>query len=184
MLTNSRTNEFCFHTYSLDVIVNQQLYSVVLLNWLAVFVVVGGVLPSRSEAIGGFLPSPGTMSAAVRTTVRGWKELLTTVPPVGRTGDLLVLPVFCGLFAAGAGYQLARSRSWTIVPALPAVAVMALGILCGTREPVSILLHGGMMALGLITWAAVRNHRDRPSLDSGGARARRVAMPRPRRRGR
>ncbi len=148
---------------------------VTMLVWLAAFVVIGGVLASRSDAIAGFLPSPGTVSAAVRTTVRGWKELLTTVPPVGRTGDLLVLPVFCGLFAAGAGYLLARSRSWTIVPALPAVTVMALGILCGTREPVSILLHGGLMALGLVTWAAVRNHRDRPSLDSGGARVRRLA---------
>lgn len=148
---------------------------VTVLVWLAVFVVVGGVLAAPSEAIVGFLPSVGTMTAAARTTVRGWKELLTTVPPVGGTGDLLVLPVFCGMIGAGAGYLIARARTWTMAPAIPAVGVMALGILCGTRQPVSVLLHGGVMALGVLSWSAVRSHRSRPIHDAGGAVVRRIA---------
>ena len=129
--------------------------------WSAVFVVVGGALAARSQALFGVLPSPNTAIAAIRTSVQGWKQLLTTVPPVGRTGDLLVLPVFCGMLGAGAAYALARRASWTILAAAPAIAVMALGILCGTQSPVSVLLHGGVMALGIVSWGAVREHRER-----------------------
>lgn len=143
--------------------------------WFVTYILIGGVLANRAEALGGLLPSPDTVFAAVRTMVRGWKELLTTVPPVGRTGDLLALPVFCGIFATGSGYLLARRRDWTIVPAIPALAVMGLGILCGTEEPVSVLLHGGVMALGLVVWASIRSHRTRPSLDAGLSKARRLA---------
>ena len=143
--------------------------------WSAVFVVVGGALAARSQALFGVLPSPNTAIAAIRTSVQGWKQLLTTVPPVGRTGDLLVLPVFCGMLGAGAGYALSRRASWTILAAAPAIAVMALGILCGTQSPVSVLLHGGVMALGIISWGAVREHRERAGISSAAARARRLS---------
>jgi hypothetical protein len=143
--------------------------------WLVVYVFVGGVLAARSQAIAGVLPSPGTVTAATRTMVRGWKELLTTVPPVGRTGDLLVLPVFCGIMAGAATCSVARKREWVGGPAIPALLVLALGILCGTKEPVSVLLHGGAIALVVLVWSAMRNERRRPNLDSGTMRLRRLA---------
>ena len=96
------------------------------------------------------------------------------MPPVGRTGDLHALPVFCGIFATGPGYlwRAAGTGPWCPPSAL---VVMGLGILCGTEEPVSVLLHGGVMALGLVVWASIRSHRTRPSLDAGLSKARRLA---------
>ena len=60
------------------------------------YVVVGGAIALRSEAAAGFLPSLDTVRDALRTTVLGWKQLLTTVPPVGATGSLMAIPAFCG----------------------------------------------------------------------------------------
>lgn len=144
--------------------------------WFVVYVLVGGVLAARSQAILGIFPSPDTVAAATRTMVRGWKELLTTVPPVGRTGDLLLLPVFCGLVAGASGYTLARTREWPAAPAVPIALVLALGILCGVRQPVSVLLHGGVFGVGVIIWAAIRDARRRPPIDTGVMRARRTAL--------
>lgn len=142
--------------------------------WFALYVVVGGVLADPSRAMLGFIPTVDTMAAAASTMVEGWKELLTTVPPVGDSGDLMMLPVFCGLIAGAASMSIARRRSWSIGPALPSMGVLALGILCGTLEPVSLIVHGAVLAVLLLCWAAVRAHRRHPALERTGLGARRV----------
>ena len=54
---------------------------------VVVYAVVGGAAALQDRAISGFLPSPASMFAALRSVITGWKELITTAPPVGATGD-------------------------------------------------------------------------------------------------
>ena len=58
---------------------------------LVVYCIVGGAVSLPERAIAGVVPSPASTMAAFREAVVGWKELITTSPPVGRTGDLMVL---------------------------------------------------------------------------------------------
>jgi hypothetical protein len=54
---------------------------------VATFFLAGGAVVLRSQAIGGVLPSAGTVCGLAEGSVNGWKQLLTTLPPVdGRGG--------------------------------------------------------------------------------------------------
>jgi len=129
---------------------------------LVVYIVVGGAVALRDRTIAGFIPSLDTMSGAFGAIVGGWKELLTTVPPVGRVGDLMALPMFCGLVGAGAAVLWAnRVRAMLPAIVLP-TAVMVLGLLCGLKTPVSVVIHGAAFAALVVIWVALRHRRVRP----------------------
>lgn len=140
--------------------------------WFVVYVTVGGVLANRDEALLGLLPSLDTLQSAITVPVEGWKQLLTTVPPVGDGGRLLTLPVFLGLFATAAGYTIARRRTWPLWPSAPSAAALALGILVGTLSPVSVVLHGAVFSSLVLAWASIRSQRARTA--STGASTRRL----------
>lgn len=131
------------------------------------YVVVGGAAALHDRAIGGFLPSVGSMFAALRSVVAGWKELITTAPPVGGTGDLMVLPFLGGFTAGLVGYTMSR-RLRVAAPALMAPAVLlGVGIASGTDKPVSLVVHGCVFGSLIIGWLAWREHRRRPLLEGG-----------------
>jgi hypothetical protein len=138
--------------------------------WFGVYVTVGGVLADRDEALLGLLPSIDTVRTAVTVPVEGWKQLLTTVPPVGDGGGLLTLPVFLGLFATAASYAIARRRTWPLWPSAPAAAALALGILVGTLSPVSVVLHGAVFSSLVLAWASIRSQRARTTSTAASAR--------------
>lgn len=140
-----------------------------------VYVVVGGAVALRDRAIAGVLPSPDTMLGALDATVSGWKQLLTTVPPVGRIGNLMALPMLSGIVAGG-GAVLWANRLRALIPAVLApTAVMVLGLLCGLDRPVSTLLHGAVFAALVVVWMALRHRRARPVVQQHShARGRRM----------
>jgi hypothetical protein len=129
---------------------------------LVMYIVVGGAIALRDRALFGFIPTPSTMLGAAKAAVSGWKELLTTVPPVGRVGDLMAIPMFCGMVGAGIAVLWSR-RVRALIPAvLLPTAIMVLGLLCGLKSPVSVVLHGAVFAGILIVWIALRHRRLRP----------------------
>ena len=139
------------------------------------YVVVGGAIALRSEAAAGFLPSLDTVRDALRTTVLGWKQLLTTVPPVGATGSLMAIPAFCGLMAAGLGLLWARRVKLLVAPALLPAAVLVTGLLFGLKSPVSVVIHGGIFIGLLVAMAAVRHGRERRVVTVGERPIKRLA---------
>ncbi|MCP6373825.1 hypothetical protein NL455_28475, partial [Klebsiella pneumoniae] len=64
-----------------------------------VFFLLGGPLCLRSVGDTAFLPGGRTLSKLVDQAIFGWKDLLTTLPPVDGDGPLLVLPWLLGLLA-------------------------------------------------------------------------------------
>ena len=129
---------------------------------LVTYAIVGGALALPNRALMGFLPSPDAAWAALKAPVTGWKELVTTAPPVGDLGDLMALPVASGMLGAVGAVILSRrfrSVAWAVLP--PAV-VLGLGIATGTDRPVSVVLHGAVFAALSIGWIAYRDHARRP----------------------
>lgn len=125
------------------------------------FVVLAGPVALRHRAGAGFLPSADATTGLADGVVNGWIQLLTTLPPAGRSGDLLAIPYLCGYLGAALAVTLALvypRRSWCVFP--PA-AVLALSVLMGTKEPASLLLQGFAFAALTIAWVSVRDHRAR-----------------------
>jgi hypothetical protein len=130
-----------------------------------VYVVIGGAAALHSRATAGFLPSLGTLTASLRMVVSGWKELVTTAPPVGRTGDLMVLPFLLGISAGFASYTVARRLRRSAPVLLAPTVTLVLGILTGTTKPVSLILNGAVFASLAVAWLAWRDHGRQPLLE-------------------
>ena len=130
-----------------------------------VYLLVGGVVSLPAKATVGFLPSSGTIVGAARTAVYGWKELITTNPPVGDTGTLMVLPFLCGYAGAAIGSLMMRSRRLHSAAVVPGLIVLAISIVTGVQQPVAPVIQGGLFGAVAIGWMAVRQDRARPRLE-------------------
>ena len=145
---------------------------------LVAFLALGGPLCLRASGTSAWVPGPGTVRELSEQVLFGWKDLLTTLPPVDGSGALLVLPWALGLVSGlvGAGLTRWERTSTTGLPLLAPVAVLVLVILLGVRRPQSLWLQGVVFAVLAIGWLVVRTRRATAPV-SGGARSRgRVAI--------
>lgn len=125
------------------------------------FFVLGGPVALRHRAVGGILPSPSAVTGLADGVLNGWIRLLTTLPPAGRSGDLLAIPYLCGYVGAAAAVALALRfpRRWFCV--IPPAVVLAVSVLMGTKDPASLLLQGVVFAALTIAWISIRHRRNR-----------------------
>lgn len=80
------------------------------------------------------LPTPSSALEALQGSLRGWHDILSVVPPVGRTGNLIAVP-FSGALAAGViGHSLARRSRRPGAAVLAPVTLLAAAILIGTSS--------------------------------------------------
>ncbi|MFN8168377.1 MAG: hypothetical protein U0S36_06310 [Candidatus Nanopelagicales bacterium] len=126
---------------------------------LVVLVALAAVIALRSTAVAGLLPTLKTVVGLGQGLTGGWRELVTTPPPVGNVGNLLAIPYVCGFASGllGVWGALRSSRLWWGV--LPPVTVLAIGILTGVQEPASLLLQGAVFAAVVVAWASIRARR-------------------------
>lgn len=138
---------------------------------VAYFLLGGPVAAGRSV-----LPTPATLDVLSDALVHGWRDLLTTVPPVNGSGDPLLLPYVLGLAVGVAGFALAtrtRAPAW---PLLVVLGLLAAVILLGSLEPASVVPGATGFALLALFWASVRHARLRPVLAGGSGRGARAAI--------
>ncbi|WP_374454895.1 transglutaminaseTgpA domain-containing protein [Nocardioides sp.] len=139
---------------------------------LAVFFLLGGPLCLRSLGDTSVLPGPSTLGRVTDEAIFGWKDLLTTLPPVDGDGPLLVLPWLAGIVAGLVGLGLAHlpvRRAW-LAAALPVVgmtAVLSGAIVLGVRHPQSLLLQGTVFAGLALGWLALRARRASAAVQGG-----------------
>jgi len=142
---------------------------------LAAFFLLGGAVALRHAPGASFLPTGGTLHHLASGAIHGWRDLLTTVPPVDGAGPLLVLAYILGLFCGLGGFAVARRTRWAFWPLLAPLSVFVLVILLGSVAPSSTTLVACLFAVVSLVWVAVRNQRLRPVVASGsGAVARLV----------
>jgi Transglutaminase-like superfamily len=139
---------------------------------VVVFFGLGGPLTLRSLGDTAFVPGPGTLGELVDQVLFGWKDMLTTLPPVDGDGPLLVLPWALGLTGGLLGASvlfLRTARSWAtaLLPVLVAAAVLLVVILVGVQHPSSLLLQGAGFAAVALGWLALRERRESASVRGG-----------------
>ncbi|MEO7845430.1 MAG: transglutaminase-like domain-containing protein [Nocardioides sp.] len=144
---------------------------------VAVFYLAGGPLCLRADD--ALAPTPRTLGLLTDQVLFGWKDLLTTLPPVDGDGPLLVLPWVLGLASGVLGALLARISSgpvWlrAVLPLAAPVLLLAAVILLGVRLPSSVWVQSvAVAALGL-TWLVVRAHRAGTAVVTGSGRMTRL----------
>ncbi len=139
---------------------------------LALFFLLGGPLCLRSLGDTSVLPGGSTLAGVADQAIFGWKDLLTTLPPVDGDGPLLVLPWMTGMLAGLVGVGLAHlsvRRAWlaAALPVLGMTAVLSGVILLGVRHPQSLLLQGSVFAGLALSWLAIRARRASAAVHGG-----------------
>lgn len=105
------------------------------------------------------IPTPAAVADVSRTLVRGWRDLLTTLPPVDGSGPLLLLPFVLALGGAYASMVLARRSTAAFAPFAPAVVVGSLAALLGVPSPAGIVARAILMLVVFLAWGAARERR-------------------------
>lgn len=133
---------------------------------IVAFVWVGALMVFPHSTIGIVLPDPEAIKAVGAAAVHGWRDLVTTLPPVvGR--DLVIIPYLCGLVGALVGLLLSwRTRTVTLPLVGPAALLIAV-ILLGTSASVSVLVNGVFFGVAALAWSAFRYRRNRPVAEHG-----------------
>lgn len=134
---------------------------------VAAFFLLGGAVALHPRGLSASLPLPATLATLAHQGIYGWKELLTTLPPVAGDGPLLVLPYLLGLVAGAGGMALATRLRSPMLPVLAPVLLLAAVILLGVQHPTDLLVQGGLVAAVALGWVALRAARLRPPLQSG-----------------
>jgi hypothetical protein len=146
---------------------------------LGVFYLGGGLVIAEPGASG--VPTLDTVRLLSQEVLLGWKDLLTTLPPVTGTGPLLALPWGLGLFTGVVGMVLAASRvgpRWFSagVPLAAPTALLALVILLGVGHPHSLWVQGAVFAVSSLAWLSVRGQRARADVTGRAGRASRFVF--------
>lgn len=131
------------------------------------FFLAGGAIALRATAIGGVLPSGSTFDVLAGQSIHGWKDLLTTLPPVASDGPLIVVPYLLGLLGGVAGFCLARRTAPSFAPVAAPLLVSVAVVLLGTSTPAARLVQGAVFAVLALAWGALRAQRRRPVGRSG-----------------
>jgi hypothetical protein len=125
--------------------------------------------------IGLIVPGPRSLHGLLDLAGHGWKQLLTTLPPIGGGGPLVGLPFLLGLAAAALGSSLALRTRPSFGPLFAPAALFAAAILLGMPKPSALPLGAAFVASAL-AWAAIRHQRTRPIVQHGSRQITRLAL--------
>lgn len=128
---------------------------------IVTYLLLGPLLTVRGQGLSAVLPSLPTLRSASSAAVQGWKQLLTTLPPVGNIEPLLAVPLLLGMAGAVLGYALARRAGGdsTASVVLAPLAVLGAVVALGTDQPTRWALTGALFTGGSLLWIAVRARR-------------------------
>lgn len=145
---------------------------------ILVFFLLGGVLCLRGAGAGA--PTPSSFGLLADQVLFGWKDLLTTLPPLDGGGPLLVLPWALGLAVGVLGALLVGVRRGPVwlnapLPLLAPVALLVAVILLGVAEPQSLWLQGALFSGLALAFLAVRVRRQVGAVVGGSGRLTRLA---------
>jgi hypothetical protein len=154
----------------------RQHWLVLALMTVVAFFLVGGAVALRRDAVAGVLPGPAVVKQLGMVSVSGWKDFLTTLPPVDGGGAFLVLPYVIGLLVGVTGFAAARRTQHMAWPAAVPVAAFGLVLLLGTVEPAAALAQGLSLSGLAFLWVAVRRRRRLHVVGTGTGHRSQVAV--------
>ncbi|WP_425955083.1 transglutaminase-like domain-containing protein [Xylanimonas sp. McL0601] len=120
------------------------------------YLALGGAFALPSTAVAGVAPTLGTVRGLALGAVHGWKEFVTTVPPMHAFDDQGVVPflvLYLTALLAGTVAWRARYAAWALAPV---AAGLAASILLGTVEASMPVVQGLVVGVVGLLWGALR----------------------------
>ncbi|WP_125773479.1 transglutaminase-like domain-containing protein [Antribacter gilvus] len=120
------------------------------------YLVLGGAFALPSTTIAGVVPSLETLRELLLGAVQGWKEFVTTVPPMQSFPDLAVVPFLLMMvvsLVAGTIAWRAKHAAWAVVVVLTGLVGV---ILLGTIEPALPVVQGLIVSVTALLWGSAR----------------------------
>lgn len=120
------------------------------------YLLFGGALALPHTTVAGVVPTLDTLRELLLGSVEGWKQFVTTVPPMRSFPDLAVVPFLLMLLVAlisGTISWRAKHAVWAVVPV---VAGFVGVILLGTVDEALPVAQGLVIAIVALLWGAVR----------------------------
>ncbi|MDR2897154.1 MAG: transglutaminase-like domain-containing protein [Propionibacteriaceae bacterium] len=136
---------------------------------VAVYFLLGGLIAIRRDLLFGLLPSTDTWATLTDLAVGGWKDLLTTMPPVPGAGPFLALPFLLALLASASSFALAGRARSLVVGLIPQVALFALVIAIGAKPAWWPWLAAMLWLAVALAWMVQRSARRAPASQAGRA---------------
>lgn len=143
---------------------------------VVVYALLGGAVALPVDTVAGFVPTGATLGGLALGAVQGWKDLLTTLPPVPGDSAFLVLPWLVGLAFGCAGQLLARRTRSAWGPPLLAFGLLAALVLLGAHVAHVPVVVGVLGTVGVFVWLFVRHTRRRSLAGTGLGRSTRWAV--------
>lgn len=140
------------------------------LGTVLAYLLVGPALLDRADSVAGFAPSLPALRTVAVAAVSGWKEVLTTTPPVTADGALLAVPFILGLVAAALSLTLARRVRAAALPLAAPLLLLGGAIALGTRAHAPWSATGLATAVLCLSWSAVRGRRVQATAADGSRR--------------
>ncbi|GAA1411967.1 transglutaminase-like domain-containing protein [Oerskovia paurometabola] len=123
---------------------------------MVAYVVLGGPFALPGTTVAGVLPTLETVRGLLLGSVTGWKESVTSVPPLQSFPELGVVPfllLFLASLVAGTIAWRVRAGQWALVPV---VVVFVAVILLGTVVPALPVVQGLVLVVVGLLWGAWR----------------------------
>ncbi|ACZ29526.1 transglutaminase domain protein [Xylanimonas cellulosilytica DSM 15894] len=120
------------------------------------YLVLGGPLALPGTTTAGVVPTLGTVRELALGAVQGWKEFVTTVPPLHSFPELAVVPFLVLFLAALLAGTIAWRARWAAWALAPVGAALVTAILLGTVEVAFPVVQGLVVAVVGLLWGALR----------------------------
>ena len=118
-----------------------------------------GALAALREPGPFVVPTLDTMSGLLADSVGAPITLVSTVPPVDPTGEVMLVPFLIGFLATLPAAWLALGTSRPLAPVVPIALGLAATIPLGVLVPTLLVPRGIVVGIVLVAWGAVRARR-------------------------
>jgi transglutaminase-like putative cysteine protease len=120
------------------------------------YLVLGGPFALPGTTVAGVLPTVETFRGLLLGAITGWKEIVTSVPPLQSFPELAVVPfllIFLTALVAGTIAWRIRAGQWALLPVVVAFVGV---ILLGTVVPAFPLAQGLVLVVVGLLWGSWR----------------------------
>ena len=120
------------------------------------YLLFGGALALPHTTVAAVVPTLDTLRELLLGSVEGWKQFVTTVPPMRSFPDLAVVPYLLMLLVALVAGTISWRAKHAVWAVLPVVAGLVGVILLGTLDEALPVAQGLVVAIVALLWGAVR----------------------------